>query len=223
MAKLYLVPTPVGNLEDLTFRAVRILKEVGVIFSEDTRTTGNLLAHYGIKNQLKPYHIYNEHQKLEDCIRLIKQFETAALTSDAGTPCISDPGFLLVRACLENDIEVECLPGATAFVPALVNSGFSSEKFVFYGFVPHKKGKQTLIKRIAESDMTSIVYESPHRLLKTLELMKEIMGEERKICISRELTKVYEENFRGTIQECIAYFSQKGVKGEIVICVASLS
>ena len=221
MAKLYLVPTPIGNLEDLTFRAVRILKAVGIIFSEDTRTTGNLLTHYDIKNQLKPYHIHNEHQKLEEYVRLIQQFETAALTSDAGTPCISDPGFLLVRACLENDIEVECLPGATAFVPALVNSGFSSDKFAFYGFVPHKKGKQTLIKRIAESDMTSIVYESPHRLLKTLELMKEIMGEERKICISRELTKFYEENLRGSIQECITHFSEKGIKGEIVICVSA--
>lgn len=219
MSKLYIIPTPIGNLEDISLRALRLLKEVDLIFSEDTRTTGKLLEHFQIDNKLKAYHIHNEHQQLQYYLQLIQQNTAVALTSDAGTPCISDPGFLLVRACIENEIEVECLPGATALIPALVNSGLSCDKFCFYGFVPHKKGRETLFKHIAESDVTSIIYESPHRLIKTLTLMQGILGDGRPISISRELTKIYEENFRGNIAECLAHFNEKEIKGEFVICI----
>jgi 16S rRNA (cytidine1402-2'-O)-methyltransferase len=219
MAKLYIVPTPIGNLEDITLRALRILQEAALILAEDTRVSKKLLTHYQIDKPLIAYHQYNEHQQLSKFLSLIEQHGTLALVSDAGTPGISDPGFLLIRACLQNNIEVECLPGATAFVPALVNSGFPCDRFYFYGFLPHKKGRKTAIERLSVLEETVILYESPFRLLKTLEQLQETMGADRKIGISRELTKFYEENFRGTIAEAIAHFSAKTVKGEIVIVV----
>jgi 16S rRNA (cytidine1402-2'-O)-methyltransferase len=219
MAKLFIVPTPVGNLEDITLRALRILKEVPLIFSEDTRVTQKLLSHYQINKSTIPYHQFNEHKQLSSYINLIKQHESAALVTDAGTPGISDPGFLLIRECIKEEIDVECLPGATAFVPALVNSGLPCDKFYFYGFLPHKKGKQTAITRLSESNETFILYESPYRLLKTLEQLSEVCGAERQICVARELTKIYEENIRGTIAEVIAFYKNKTIKGEIVIIV----
>ena len=218
--KLYVVPTPIGNLEDITLRALRILKEVDLILCEDTRTTRNLLRHYDIQKECSPYHIHNEHQQLERIIQQIKLANAVALTSDAGTPGISDPGFLLVRECVRNGIEVECLPGATAFVPALVNSALPASSFKFYGFIPHKKGKETCLKNMAISSDTSIFYESPHRLLKTLEMMLPFFGAERHVSVSRELTKIYEENFRGTLSQAVSHFSQQQVKGEIVVVVA---
>lgn len=217
--KLYIVPTPIGNLEDITLRALRILKEVDFVLSEDTRTTQNLLRHFEIEKNCYAYHIHNEHQQLENIIRQIQQVESVALTSDAGTPCISDPGYLLVRECIKNGIEVECLPGATALIPALVNSGIPASSFKFYGFIPHKKGKETALKTMAAATETSIFYESPYRLLKTLEMMVPFFGAERNISISRELTKIHEEIFRGTIAEAITHFSNKQVKGEIVVVV----
>jgi len=219
MAKLYIVPTPIGNLEDITLRALRILRETALILAEDTRVTKKLLTHYDIDKPVLAYHQYNEHKQLDHFLSIIKQHDTLALVSDAGTPGISDPGFLLIRACLQNNIEVECLPGATAFVPALVNSGFSCDRFYFYGFLPHKKGRKTTIEKLSVLDETIILYESPFRLLKTLEQLKTTMGEERKICVSRELTKLYEENFRGTIAEAIVHFAAKTIKGEIVILI----
>jgi len=219
MTKLYIVPTPIGNLEDITLKALRILREAALILAEDTRVTKKLLMHYDISKPILAYHQYNEHKQLDKFLSIIEQHNTLALVSDAGTPGISDPGFLLIRACLQNNIEVECLPGATAFVPALVNSGFSCDRFYFYGFLPHKKGRATIIERLSDLEETIILYESPFRLLKTLEQLKESMGEERKICISREMTKIYEENFRGTLAEAIAYFSAKTIKGEIVLVV----
>jgi len=217
--KLYIIPTPIGNLEDITIRALRILKEVDFILCEDTRTTKNLLKHYDIDKKCIPYHINNEHQQLQHLIQLINGVGSVALTSDAGTPGISDPGFLLIRECIGKGISVECLPGATAFVPALINSGLPCSSFYFYGFLPHKKGKESTLRHFAEMEETVIFYESPHRLLKTLEMMKSIMGEERQIAISRELSKIYEENFRGTITEAVAHFGQKEIKGEIVVVV----
>lgn len=217
--KLYIVPTPIGNLEDITLRALRVLKEVDFILCEDTRTTRNLLKHYEIQNQCIAYHIHNEHQQLGHIIDKIKQSESVALVSDAGTPAISDPGYLLVREAVANGVEVESLPGPTALIPALVNSALPCDRFLFYGFLPHKKGKQTLLKKMAELDCTAVFYESPHRLLKTLEMMLPLFGEERCISISREISKIYEENFRGTLQEAISHFSVKPVKGEIVVCV----
>lgn len=217
--KLYIVPTPIGNLEDITLRALRVLKEVDFILCEDTRTTRNLLKHYEIQNQCIAYHIHNEHQQLGHIIDKIKQSESVALVSDAGTPAISDPGYLLVREAVANGVEVESLPGPTALIPALVNSALPCDRFLFYGFLPHKKGKQTLLKKMAELDCTAVFYESPHRLLKTLEMMLPLFGEERCISISREISKIYEENFRGTLQEAISHFSEKPVKGEIVVCV----
>ena len=219
MAKLYIVPTPIGNLEDITLRALRILREAALILAEDTRVTKKLLTHYDINKPVLAYHQYNEHKQLAHFLSIIEQHPALALVSDAGTPGISDPGFLLIRACLENNIEVECLPGATAFVPALVNSGFSCDRFYFYGFLPHKKGRKTAIEKLSVLEETIILYESPFRLIKTLEQLKEAMGEDRRICVSRELTKIYEENFRGTIAEAIAHFSAKSVKGEIVIVI----
>ena len=219
MTKLYIVPTPIGNLEDITLKALRILREAALILAEDTRVTKKLLMHYDISKPILTYHQYNEHKQLDKFLSIIEQHNTLALVSDAGTPGISDPGFLLIRACLQNNIEVECLPGATAFVPALVNSGFSCDRFYFYGFLPHKKGRKTIIERLSILEETIILYESPFRLLKTLEQLKESMGEERKICISRELTKIYEETFRGTLAEAIAHFSAKTIKGEIVLVV----
>ena len=219
MAKLYLVPTPIGNLEDITLRALRILKEVSLILAEDTRTTGNLLKHYKIENRLQPYHIRNEHKILGNIVQRLAGGEDMALVSDAGTPSVSDPGFLLVRECLKNNIPVETLPGATAFVPALVNSGFPSDRFFFEGFLPHKKGRQSRLKKLAQIDQTIIIYESPHRLVKTLEQLSDFLGPERPVAVSRELTKIHEETIRGTLAEVYQYFKVKTVKGEIVLVI----
>lgn len=217
--KLYIIPTPIGNLEDITLRALRILKSVDFVLCEDTRTTQNLLRHFDIQQRCVPYHIHNEHKQLAQIIRQIQTSSSVALVSDAGTPAISDPGFLLVREAITQGIEVETLPGPTAFVPALVNSGLAADSFCFLGFLPHKKGKETLLKKIAEMEMTVIFYESPHRLVKTLEMMSAIMGEEKRISISRELSKIHEENFRGTVKEALERFKTGEVKGEIVVCV----
>lgn len=218
--KLYIVPTPIGNLEDITLRALNVLKSVDFILCEDTRTTRNLLKHYEIDKRCMAYHIFNEHEQLGHYINQIRASESVALVSDAGTPGISDPGFLIARECIANDIEVECLPGATAFVPALVQSGLPCSSFYFYGFLPHKKGKESLLKRVAEMEETVVFYESPHRLLKTLEKMVEIMGPDRRISISKELTKIYDFTFRGTLAEAVAYFGQKEVKGEFVMVLS---
>lgn len=221
MTQLFLVPTPIGNLEDITLRAIRVLKEVDVILAEDTRTSGNLLRHLGISKPMTAFHLNNEHQLVERIADRIEAGETMALVTDAGTPGISDPGFMLVRECVKRDIKVECLPGPTAFVPALINSGLPAERFVFEGFLPHKKGRQTKIKQIASYPYTTILYESPFRLVKTLQQLIEVMGTERQVSVARELTKVHEENVRGSLQEVLAYFSQKEVKGEIVIVIES--
>ncbi|MCQ2284670.1 MAG: 16S rRNA (cytidine(1402)-2'-O)-methyltransferase [Bacteroidales bacterium] len=218
--KLYIVPTPIGNLEDITLRALNVLKSVDFILCEDTRTTRNLLKHYEIDKRCMAYHIFNEHEQLGNYINQIRTCESVALVSDAGTPGISDPGFLIARECIANDIEVECLPGATAFVPALVQSGLPCSSFYFYGFLPHKKGKESLLKRVAEMEETVIFYESPHRLLKSLEKMMEIIGPDRRISISKELTKIYNYTFRGTIAEAVEFFGQKEVKGEFVMVLA---
>ncbi|PLX02532.1 MAG: 16S rRNA (cytidine(1402)-2'-O)-methyltransferase [Marinilabiliales bacterium] len=220
MAKLYLVPTPIGNLSDMTFRAIEVLKSVDLILAEDTRTSGKLLKHFEIENRMSSYHLHNEHKVVSNIVQRIMDGETMALISDAGTPAISDPGFLLVRECIENDVEVECLPGATAFVLALVNSGLPNEKFFFEGFLPHKKGRQTRLKELAELKHSIVLYESPHRLLKTLSQLIEFFGAERKVSVSRELTKMHEENVRGSLQEVYDHFNSKPIKGEIVIVVA---
>jgi len=219
MSKLYLVPTPIGNLEDMTFRAVLVLKEVDFILAEDTRTSGKLLKHFEIATQMHSHHMHNEHKSIEGVLNRIKNGETCALISDAGTPAISDPGFLLTRACVENNIEVDCLPGATAFVPALVNSGLPNDKFVFEGFLPVKKGRQTRLLLLAEETRTMIFYESPHKLIKTLGNFVEYFGADRPISVSRELTKLFEENIRGTATEVLAHYTNKPPKGEIVIVV----
>lgn len=218
--KLYLVPTPIGNLEDITLRAVNVLKSVDAILAEDTRTSGFLLKHLGISKPLQSYHIHNEHQTVQRIIQRILKGETMALVSDAGTPAVSDPGFLLVRECLKNGIDIECLPGPTAFVPALVNSGLPTDRFTFEGFLPHKKGRQTRLIALQEEERTMIFYESPHRLLKSLEQFAEYFGADRQASVSRELTKLFEETIRGTLTEIIAYFAEKTIKGEIVIIVA---
>lgn len=216
---LYLVPTPIGNRGDITFRAIEILKQVGCILAEDTRTSGMLLKHYEITKPLQSFHIFNEHQTVIKLVERMKNGETFALVSDAGTPGISDPGFLLVRGCLAAGVRIECLPGPTALIPALVNSGFPTDRFIFEGFLPHKKGKQTLLKKLAEEDRTMIVYESPHRLVKTLEQMKEFFGAERLVSVSRELTKLHEETFTGPLEQVLLHFQQKEIKGEIVIVI----
>lgn len=218
--KLYLVPTPIGNLEDITLRAINILKSVDVILAEDKRTSGNLLKHLGISKPMQSYHIFNEHQTVQRLIERLKKGETMALMSDAGTPGISDPGFMLVRDCLKEGVVIECLPGPTAFVPALVNSGLPTDRFVFEGFLPHKKGRQTRLQSLTEEGRTMIFYESPHRLIKCLEQFAEVFGRDRQASVSRELTKIFEETVRGTLDEIIAYFSEKNIKGEIVIVVA---
>lgn len=218
--KLYLVPTPIGNLEDMTFRAVKVLKEVDVILAEDTRTSGKLLKHFEIATPMQSFHMHNEHKMLDRIINRLKGGEVMALISDAGTPAISDPGFLITRACIENDIEVDCLPGATAFVPALVNSGLPNDKFIFEGFLPVKKGRQTRLKFLAEETRTMIFYESPHKILKTLGHFAEFFGEERPISVSREISKLYEETIRGSIKEVIQHFENKPPKGEFVIIVS---
>lgn len=216
---LYLVPTPIGNLADITFRAVEILKEVDLILAEDTRTSTVLLRTYNIEKPVTPYHQHNEHKVLKHLIEQMSGGKKMALMTDAGTPGISDPAFLLVRECIKNNIKVECLPGATAFVPALVNSGLPINRFVFEGFLPQKKGRQTLLKKLAEEERTIVFYESPMRLVKTLEDCILNFGTERQCCISRELTKIFEENKRGTLQEVCDHFKQKTVKGEIVIVI----
>lgn len=219
MSKLYLVPTPIGNLQDFTYRAVEVLNTVDLILAEDTRTSSKLLKHYNVSKPLTAFHQHNEHKSLDKIIDKLNSGSTIALVSDAGTPGISDPGFLLVRACVENNIDVECLPGATAFVPALVSSGFPCDKFVFEGFLPHKKGRQTRLKLLQEENRTIVFYESPHRLLKTLQQFKEYFGDERKIAVCRELTKIHEEVIRGTAEELINYYNANTLKGEIVIIV----
>ena len=220
MSKLYIVPTPIGNLEDMTFRAMRILKEVDLILAEDTRTSGKLLKHFEIGTHMHSHHMHNEHKTIENLISRLKAGETIALISDAGTPAISDPGFLLTRACVENGITVECLPGATAFVPALVNSGLPNDKFIFEGFLPEKKGRQTRYLELAEETRTMILYVSPHKLVKTLAEFITYFGEDRQICVSRELSKLHEENRRGTAKEVLAHFEKTAPRGEIVVVVA---
>ena len=219
MSKIYLVPTPIGNLEDMTLRAIRILKEVDFILAEDTRNSRKLLKNYEILTQMHSHHMHNEHKSIEGIIKRLQAGETCALISDAGTPAISDPGFLLTRACIENNIEVECLPGATAFVPALVNSGLPNDKFVFEGFLPVKKGRQTRLLLLSEEKRTLIFYESPHKILKTLADFVTYFGEERQLSVSRELTKMFEETKRGTVKEVLEYYTKKPAKGEIVIVV----
>lgn len=216
---LYLVPTPIGNRGDITLRALETLKQVDTILAEDTRTSGSLLKHYAIQKPLQSFHIHNEHKATQPLLQRMADGESFALISDAGTPGISDPGFLLVRECLKAGLRVECLPGATALIPALVNSGFPTDRFVFEGFLPHKKGKQTVLKKLSQEDRTIIVYESPHRLIKTLEEMKEHFGSERKVSVSRELTKIHEETVTGVIDEILEHFKKKEVKGEIVIVI----
>jgi len=219
MGKLYLVPTPIGNLEDMTLRAIRILKEVDCILAEDTRTSGKLLQHFEIGTPMQSHHMHNEHKTVEALVKRLKAGETMALISDAGTPAISDPGFLLTRACVENDIEVDCLPGATAFVPALVNSGLPNDKFVFEGFLPIKKGRQTRLLLLAEEPRTIILYESPHKLVKTLGQLVEYFGADRLVSVSREMTKLYEETIRGAAAEVLEHYTQIPPKGEIVIII----
>jgi 16S rRNA (cytidine1402-2'-O)-methyltransferase len=219
MGKLFLVPTPIGNLKDITFRAIEVLKESDLILAEDTRTSGKLLKHYEITTHMQSHHMHNEHKTVDGIVRRIQAGETIALISDAGTPAISDPGFLLTRACVEKKIEVDCLPGATAFVPALVNSGLPNDKFVFEGFLPVKKGRQTRLKLLAEEPRTIIFYESPHKLLKTLGQFIEYFGEDRPISVSREISKLHEETIRGAVSEVLEYYTKKPPKGEIVIVV----
>lgn len=219
MSKLYIVPTPIGNLDDMTFRAIKVLKEADMVLAEDTRNSGKLLKHFEISTPMQSHHMHNEHKTVENLIQRLKAGTTIALISDAGTPAISDPGFLLTRACVENNIAVECLPGATAFVPALVNSGLPNDRFVFEGFLPEKKGRQTRFLALAEETRTMIFYVSPHKLLKTLEECIQYFGEDRHISVSREITKLHEETIRGTAKEVLTHFGQKAIKGEIVVVV----
>jgi 16S rRNA (cytidine1402-2'-O)-methyltransferase len=219
MGKLYLVPTPIGNLKDMTFRAIEVLKEVDLILAEDTRTSGKLLKHFDIATHMQSHHMHNEHKTLAGIVSKIEAGQNVALISDAGTPAISDPGFLLTRACVEAGIEVDCLPGATAFVPALVNSGFPNDRFVFEGFLPVKKGRQTRLLQLAEETRTIIIYESPHKLVKTLAQFIEYFGTERPISVSRELSKLHEETVRGTAAKVLEHFETKPPKGELVIVV----
>jgi 16S rRNA (cytidine1402-2'-O)-methyltransferase len=221
--KLFLVPTPIGNLEDITLRAIRVLKEVDIILAEDTRTSSPMLKHYGIDKKLFSHHQHNEHKALNEIIRFLKEGQNIALISDAGTPAISDPGYLLVREAIKNEIDIKCLPGATAFVPALVNSGLPNDRFVFEGFLPVKKGRQTRLKELANESRTMIFYESPHRLLKSIDDFIEYFGDNRSISVSRELTKMFEETVRGTLAEVKTHFSNHPIKGEFVICLAGNS
>ncbi len=219
MGKLYVVPTPVGNLEDMTFRAIKTLKEADVILAEDTRTSSVLLKHFDIHTPMISHHKFNEHQAVDGIVARLKGGETIALISDAGTPAISDPGFLLVRACAQNDIEVQCLPGATAFVPALVNSGLPNDRFCFEGFLPVKKGRQTKFATMAQEKRTMIVYESPYRVLKTLTQLAEALGPDRKASVSREISKIHEETVRGTLSELVQHFTEHQPKGEFVMII----
>jgi 16S rRNA (cytidine1402-2'-O)-methyltransferase len=222
MAKLALLPTPIGNLEDITLRTIRYFNEAAFIYAEDTRMTKRLLDHLGIQKKIIPFHAHNEHKMLEKCIDAIQGEEMVVLVSDAGTPGISDPGFLLVRAAIQNDIQVECLPGPTAFVPALVASGFPCDKFVYEGFLPHKKGKQTRLKILSQEERTVVLYESPHRLAKTLEQMLEFFGKTREVCVAREISKFYETYHRGTLEELTTYFVTTPPKGEIVVVIKGI-
>lgn len=222
ITKLYIVPTPIGNLEDITLRALSVLKQVDVILAEDTRTSGKLLKHYDIDTPMLSHHMHNEHKMVDRIVDRILGGENFALISDAGTPAISDPGFLLTRACLEKQVEIECLPGATAFVPALVNSGFPNDRFVFEGFLPVKKGRQTRLKLLTNETRTMIFYESPHKLVRTLENFEQYFGETRAVSVSRELTKLFEENIRGSVKEVKDHFIKHPPKGEIVIVLKGL-
>lgn len=217
---LYIIATPIGNLDDITFRAVEILKSVDLILAEDTRTSGVLLKHYGVSKPLQSFHNFNEHKIVGKLIERLKQGEQMALISDAGTPGISDPGFLIARACIQAGLKIECPPGATAFVPALIKSGLPSDRFVFEGFLPQKKGRQTLLRRLAEEERTMIFYESPYRLVKTLQQFIEYFGAERQASVSRELTKMFEETINGSLEEILIHFQTKDVKGEIVVVIA---
>lgn len=223
MGKLFLVPTPIGNLEDMTFRAIKVLKEADLILAEDTRTSGKLMKHFDIATQMHSHHMHNEHKTVENIIKRLQAGETIALISDAGTPAISDPGFLLTRACVEHKIDVECLPGATAFVPALVNSGLPNDKFVFEGFLPDKKGRQTRFLTLENETRTMIFYVSPHKLNKTLAEFVQYFGAERPVSVSRELSKLHEETVRGTAEEVLKHFEAKPAKGEIVVVVGGKS
>ena len=220
MGILYIVPTPVGNMEDMTFRAIRILKEVDLVLAEDTRTSGILLKHYEIKNALMSHHKFNEHGTSAGIVNRLLAGENVALISDAGTPGISDPGFLLVREAVKAGIEVECLPGATAFVPALIDSGLPCDRFVFLGFLPHKKGRQTALNALSGEERTTVFYESPHRLVKLLEQLVEVLGPDRQVSVSREISKLHAETARGSLVEVLAHFQQKEVKGELVVVLA---
>ena len=219
MSKLYIVPTPIGNLDDMTLRAIKVLKEVDLILAEDTRTSGKLLKHFDIETPMQSHHMHNEHKIVERLVKQLQSGQNLAVISDAGTPAISDPGFLLTRACLENSIEVECLPGATAFVPALVNSGLPNDRFVFEGFLPVKKGRQTRLKQLAEEERTMIFYVSPHKLLKTLAQFAEYFGDDRRASVSREITKMFEETVTDSIKNLVDHFKKKSIKGEFVIVV----
>jgi 16S rRNA (cytidine1402-2'-O)-methyltransferase len=223
MSKLYIVPTPIGNLDDMTFRAIKVLNEADLILAEDTRTSGKLLKHFEIATHMHSHHMHNEHKTVENLIKRLQAGETIALISDAGTPAISDPGFLLTRACVENNIEVDCLPGATAFVPALVNSGLPNDRFVFEGFLPEKKGRQTRFLALAEETRTMIFYVSPHKLVKTLAEFVHYFGAERLVSVSRELSKLHEETIRGTASDVLKHFEEKAPKGEIVLVVGGKS
>lgn len=218
--KLFVVPTPVGNLEDITLRALNLLKECDLILAEDTRTSGFLLKHFGIETRMQSHHKFNEHRTTAEIVERMKEGETIALISDAGTPAISDPGFLLVRACVQEGVKVECLPGATAFVPALVESGLPNDRFCFEGFLPQKKGRQTRLKQLAEESRTMVFYESPYRVLKTLTQLAEYLGSNREASVSREISKIYAQTLRGTLEELIEHFTQETPRGEFVIVVA---
>ena len=220
MGNLYVVPTPIGNLGDITLRAIEVLKEVDLILAEDTRTSGKLLKHYGIKTPMQSHHMHNEHKTVDQIVERLKQGAQVAIISDAGTPAISDPGFLLTRACIAAQIKVECLPGATAFVPALVSSGLPNDRFVFEGFLPVKKGRKTRLQLLAEEERTMVFYESPHKLSKTLSHFSAVFGTDRAVSVSRELTKMYEETIRGTLKEVTDHFTTNKVKGEVVIVLA---
>jgi len=219
MAKIYIVPTPIGNLDDITLRAINVLKDVDLILCEDTRRSKKLLIHYEIETPLRSHHKFNEHQEVDIIIEKIKSGTKVALISDAGTPGISDPGYLIVRTCIQNNIEIDCLPGPTAFVPALINSGIPSDKFIFEGFLPVKKGRKTRLEILSKEERTMVFYESPHKILKTLNDFLIHFGSNRKVSISRELTKIYEETIRGTIHSVLEFLTEKSIKGEIVVIV----
>ena len=217
--KLYIVPTPIGNLDDITLRAINTLKSSDLILSEDTRHAKKLLSHYKISSKVKSYHLNNEHKKVNEYVKLMINGKTISLITDAGTPCISDPGFLLVREAIKNEIKITCLPGPTALIPAIVLSGLSSDAFVFEGFLPRKKGRKSKLKQISQNLMTTIIYESPYRIIKTLSDLSDFLGGDREISVSREISKIYEETFRGSVNDALEYFSDKKIKGEFVICI----